>query len=108
VFEQKNPSRQMVFVDVDRGLVELEFRDDEIASFIGDHHHAIRRSLKGDTKALDDFEDRKVSIGGTTYRPETDVEVLVGLYWAGELDYQDPYDVGFLDEGQEEAGDGGE
>ncbi len=100
--------RRMVFVDRDRGLVEVDVKKDEIASFIGDHHHAIRRSLQGDAEALDAFENEKVSVGGTTYRPETDVDVLVGLYWAGELDYQDPYDVGFLTEGQEEADDGGE
>ena len=98
----------MVFVDQDRGLVELEFRSDEIASFIGEHHHAIRRRLRGDEEALDDFENKTVAIGGATYRPETDVDVLVDLYWQGELDYQDPYDVGFLEEGTEEVGDGGE
>ena len=103
----------MVFVDQDRGLVELEFRSDEIASFIGEHHHAIRRRLRGDEergdhKALEPFENQRVTIAGRTYRPETDVDVLVDLYWQGELDYQDPYDVGFLEEGTEEAGDGGE
>ena len=40
----------MVFVDQDRGLVELEFRSDEIASFIGEHHHAIRARLRGDER----------------------------------------------------------
>lgn len=100
--------RRMVFVDRDRGLVEVEVRGDDVATFIGRHHHAIGRRLGGDEKALDDFENKKVSIGGTTYRPETNVDVLVDLYWSGELDYQDPYDVGFLEEGTEEANDGGE
>jgi len=58
----------MVFVDQDRGLVELEFKSDEIASFIGDHHHAIRARLRGDdergdNKALEPFEGKQVAIG---------------------------------------------
>lgn len=97
--------RRMVFVDRDRGLVEVDVQGDEVATLIGRHHHAIGRRLAGDEKALDDFENADVSIAGATYRPETDLDVLVGLYWAGELDYQDPYDVGFLEEGQEEGGD---
>lgn len=106
-------ARTMLFVDRDRGLVEVEVDNQELASFIGRHHYAIRARLKGDEgggddTALEPFENQRVKIGGQTFRPETDVDVLVDLYWAGELDYQDPYDVGFLEQGTEEAGDGGE
>lgn len=93
----------MLFVDRDRGLVELEFRSDDAASFIGKHHRAIRDRLGGDDEALADFENKQVRIGKVTFRPETNVEVLVDLYNQGELDYQDPYDTAFLNEGTEEG-----
>ncbi len=97
----------MLFIDRDRGPVELDFRSDRVASFIGRHHHAIRARLEGDDKALEPFVNKRVRISGQRYRPETDPQVLVDLYYGGELDYQDPYDTGFLHEGEAERGDDG-
>jgi hypothetical protein len=86
----------MLFIDRDRGLVEVEVSSDDTAAFIGGYHHAIRARLSGERQALRDFENKKLRIGGETYVPETDPQVLVSLYYGGELDYQGPYNVEFL------------
>lgn len=90
--------RRMLFVDRDRGLVEVEVESDAVASFIGRHHRRIRARLRGDSDALADFEKKRVTLGGQVFVPETDLQVLVSLFYAGELDYQDPYDTGFLED----------
>ena len=114
--------RRMIFVDRDRGPVEIEIEidpdkptsfivegergpievkvdPDEVASFTGRHHAAIPRRLRGDSAAFADIEGWKVRIGDEIYVPETDDDVLVDLYFSGELDYSDPYDVDFLSGG---------
>src|SRR4051794_14209567 len=94
----------MLFVDRDRGLVEVEVESDAVASFIGRHHHRIRARLRGDRNALADFEKKRLTLGGEVFVPETDLQVLVSLYYAGELDYQDPYDSGFVEDQHDAAG----
>jgi hypothetical protein len=116
-----NRTRRMLFVDRDRGLVEVMLPSDveaafisvnskgglnetpadadEVASFIGRHHHAIRARLRGHKKALRPFENIRVDIGGEVYIAETDPQVLVSLYYSDDLDYQDPYDTSFLADG---------
>jgi hypothetical protein len=117
-----NQTRRMLFVDRDRGPVAVTLPSDvdaafvtvdsrgdviketpadadEVASFIGRHHHAIRARLRGRKKALRPFENTEVDIGGEIYVAETDPQVLVSLYYSDDLDYQDPYDTSFLDHG---------
>lgn len=86
----------MIFVDRDRGPIELEVASDEAASLIGRHHAGIRARLSGDPDAFAGIEGQHLRVGPEIHVPETDPDVLVDLYFSGELDYSDPYDVDFL------------
>ena len=86
-------SRALQF-PTESGMITLHVRDSRSASRTSAYWHAVRRYIAtGDDKGLRKFRGKVVRVNKRGYPFVTDTDVLDRLFDAGELSFDDIYDV---------------
>jgi hypothetical protein len=76
------------------GVVTLNVKDSRTSSRLADYWHAVRTYLRtGNTIGLRKFRNKHIRVDKRAYRFITDPDLLDRLFDAGELSFDDIYDI---------------